>query len=347
MKNLTKIFFLFLIVLVGCGTPTIQQTVTIAATEENNPPQALPNLMPQLTYISSPENNFGEIYALDITCITNSLLCFGKPYLVLKTPERTSSTISIDAPGDISDYAWSPDGKKIALCATGLSGRNDIFFADMEQYPPKWINLTHSSINECDPIWDKSGDNIFYRTCDDRYGGCQIFRSSLSGDEKKLWFKNDYLDFYDLSADGKKIVFTKTDPKGYDQICVSDLDGSNFQRVTSGDWDNHEPSFSPDGQVIVFVRWNKPQTVDAPDQADIIVRDLTTGVEKNITEKIQELVVSPVFSPDGKWIAFNSLDPKKNEAVIFAYSIEKSVLIQVTPNNTYSAKPFWRWSYVQ
>jgi len=354
VRNLKKTLLLFMIWLAGCGAPiTKQPTVTLTSLATPSPivavnssTQSISEAVLQLVYTNSRNQDFGEVYAVDITCMTSDLLCFGEPHILLKTPGRTSSTTAIDSPGSISDYAWSSDGKKIALCAIGLNGRGDIFFTNTIADSPTWNNLTHSFTDECNPKWDKSGEYIFYLGgSDDPYGGDRLFGSNLSGDEKQIWLEKDdaSISFYDISLDNKKAVFTKTDSNGYDQIYVSDLDGSNLQQVTSGDWDHRDPSFSPDAETIVFVRWNRVENIDSVDQSDIIVKNLGTGVEKNITEEIEKITADPVFSPDGKWIAFNSLDPTAKEANIFAYSIEKSVLIQITPDNTYYVNPSWRW----
>lgn len=238
--------------------------------------------------------------------MTDKSLCFAPPHLLLKTPGRTPDTSDPNIPGSIADYAWSPDGKKIALCAGGVDGSDDIYFANMAtEDPPTWINLTHNSIEECNPKWDKNGENVFYAGCSyDLYGGCQTFQANILGCKKQAWFKDSETGFYDLWLDGKKVVFTKI-VAGHEHIYISDLNASNLQQVTIGDGDDKSPSFSPDGQNIVFVRWHEKRTKNDVERSDIVIENLLTGVEKNITDGSEKFAVYPSFSPDGKWVAFN------------------------------------------
>ena len=353
MRNVTKLSVLYIILLTSCATLATPKQVTIipSATATLSPTHVIPTLteLPskpvlQLTYLSPSADTFGEIYALDVTCMTDESLCFAPPHLLLKTPGRTPDTSDPNIPGSIANYAWSPDGKRIALCAGGVDGSDDIFFANMTSPPLTWINLTHNPIEECNPRWDKNGENVFYAGCSfDLYGGCQTFKSNIPRGEKQAWVKDTETGFYDLSLDGKKVVFTKT-IAGHEHIYISDLSGSNLQQVTIGDGDDKSPLFSPDGQSIVFVRWYKKQTKNDIERSDIVIKNLRTDVEKNITEEIDKFAVYPSFSPDGNWIAFNVYKFGEKGNHIFVYSIVKSITIQVTSGDSNYMEALWRLS---
>jgi Tol biopolymer transport system component len=79
---------------------------------------------------------------------------------------------------------------------------------------------------------------------------------------------------------------------------------------------------------------------DSEEQSDIILKDLVSGKEKNLTQKFDDLVFSPTFSPSGEWIVFNSFDSKPN-VNIFLVSVVHESIIQITQGNE-ETSPAWR-----
>ena len=103
----------------------------------------------------------------------------------------------------------------------------------------------------------------------------------------------------------------KRDGRGYlddrrRHIYVVDAsDGSHAQR-TFGPFDDGSPVFSPDGSEIAFVSVRPPEgDPDATDNSDIFLvsRDGDRNAEPVRLTSNQGPDRSPVFSPDGRWVA--------------------------------------------
>ncbi len=90
------------------------------------------------------------------------------------------------------------------------------------------------------------------------------------------------------SPDGKSILFTST-RGGQAGIWVMNADGTEPRRICDGG----QAEWLPDGKAIVFIRDEKVYT-----------RDLASGEEKLISDKDWPHCSGPVWSPDGKTIAF-------------------------------------------
>lgn len=98
------------------------------------------------------------------------------------------------------------------------------------------------------------------------------------------------------SPDGMRIAF-RSRRDGYDQIYVMDADGKNVVQLTHGKLPSDGPNWSPDGRIIAFSRSVAPKE---PDQ--ICTIDAADGTGLVVLSSSDDF--APVFSPNGKTIAF-------------------------------------------
>ena len=108
------------------------------------------------------------------------------------------------------------------------------------------------------------------------------------------------------TPDGRQLVFTKAGP---DEIYVKSFDGSGLEeRFLEGVSGGSRPfSSSPDGRFLAFVSVN-PTTAN-----DIMVIDRQDKTEARPFLKTQFREGAPMFSPDGRWIAYASDKSGRNE----------------------------------
>lgn len=193
---------------------------------------------------------------------------------------------------------WSPDGKYISFLS-GLSRSGEdvdggnkeddddqLFLLDRRGGEAK--KLTHIKGDIEDYAWSPDGSKIVLAIKDADSSDNEKTKIRKPYVIDRFHFKQDYVGYLDARA-VHLYMFT---------IATRKMD-----TLTTGRYDEGEPSFSPDGSQIVFVS-NRTEDPDKNENSDIYVMDAKPGAAiKKLTTWAGE-DGNPVFSPDGKYIAY-------------------------------------------
>jgi len=205
--------------------------------------------------------------------------------LFLMDPDGADQTFLIRG----SSATWSPDSKNIAYhgsaSGTGLptttnpgaaTTDSDIFVANVDDLLAGMAqpqNVTNSSdAIDNDPDWSPDGTKIAFTSHSasdpdpSNPSDAEIYVINPDGTGlTRLTFNNYEERAPSWSPDGSRIVFMARVgthpgvPGSKFEICVMNADGTNFVQLTDNAVFDGTPTFSPDGEKIVFSRNPAPQ----------------------------------------------------------------------------------------
>ncbi len=135
---------------------------------------------------------------------------------------------------------------------------------------------------------------------------------------------------------GKKGVLTSkiafaSDRKGKKSIFVMDYDGGNVTKITRGGELNLTPSWSPDGQHIIYTSYKGGQP-------NLYIAESNGATVYQLTS-FQGLTTGGSFSPDGRRILFNSSKDGNSEIYIMDRNGKNEK--QLTNHRAIDSSPCW------
>jgi dipeptidyl aminopeptidase/acylaminoacyl peptidase len=209
---------------------------------------------------------------------------------------------------------WSPDGKKIAF-VSNRDGKNNLYFLNLGGGEAERLTDLKTGIN--DFKWSNKGNQI-------------AFTSSDFETEEETGNKKSGNDWYFMNENFKQgrlhlLQLNKKDKNGMPQITT--LSKEN-RHINSFSW-------SPDDQWIAYAHAASAGVEDNT-LCDISMIKISSGEVKVIANTpVGEN--QPLFSPDGKFIAYYNLDEKgiwggKTSVKIFALENGSIQTLADTPN---------------
>lgn len=187
-------------------------------------------------------------------------------YLVERAGRPDASVRVLSArPGLNTGAAFSPCGDALAL-TLAREGNVDVHLLDARGGETR-ARLTFAPGVDSSPAWSPDGRQIAFVS--DRSGGPNVFVMEADGSSQRpLPLPGSYNTSPDWSPDGSCIAYQSRGEGGRFSIWRYDLATGLVSRLTAGPWDDEEPSFSPDGRLVVFT-----STRQGPKRLFVMTRD--------------------------------------------------------------------------
>jgi dipeptidyl aminopeptidase/acylaminoacyl peptidase len=229
-----------------------------------------------------------------------------------ETLQLTSSTDSESRP------RWSPDGKYLAF----TSSRGD----EEEKKKGAQVWLLNRSGGEAQKLTDVKGGVDDYEWSPDSTKLALIvgdFNPADDPEKMEGWKRKTkppiVVDRYRFKRDYAGYL-----QRFHDHLYVFDIAAKKSEQITSGGFDDSNPSWSPDGTRIAFVSKRPQGDPDRSGDSNIYVVDAKPGATpKAVTTFEGEDGGRPAWSPDGREIAYLQSDETK----WFAYDQAKLAVV--------------------
>jgi len=284
------------------------------------------------------------------------------------TPARQASAPSRLTADDLfgvkeaHDPQITPDGQFIAFTVNSTSLKEDKSESRIWMVPTAGgdaIALTTEGVSSSHPRWSSDGKFLAFlssrKDADGNEGKTQVYMlNRMGGEAQRLTDTVQDIDDFEWAPDGKRLVLVlrdptpeeleaatkkakdgddgadkkskaqtpwvidrlqfKTDNVGYldrrrNHLYIFDLATKAKRQVTSGDFDDSQPVWSPDGKLLAF---DSNRTMPDPDRtynSDIwvVAADNTDqGAHPTQVTNFQGEKSHPSWSPDGKWISYEA-----------------------------------------
>jgi dipeptidyl aminopeptidase/acylaminoacyl peptidase len=200
-----------------------------------------------------------------------------------------------------TEARWSPDGKHIAYIAGGQLWVSDTDGGNAKQ-------LTHLNGGATGPAWAPTNDRVAFTSSvypDCSTDACNASREKAAADNKVKAHVADQLLFRH---------WTTWDDGTRSHLFIVDMSGNTRDLIQGAKYDVPPPPFggseaynwSPDGKEIAYTAKDQGREDATTTDLNVYTIPSTGGAPKVITSSNRGGDQNPVYSPDGRWIAYAS-----------------------------------------
>ena len=277
--------------------------------------------------VVSPDGKWVIFSAVDVDLSANTKI----PHIWL-VPAAGGEEREIIAGQDADRPRWSPDGKRFVFTST-KEGGSQVWIADFDNAAGSvgsMTKLTTIASEASGEVWSPDGRNILftsdvYAECDGppvQENACNAkkLEEANASKVKAQIFTHLLYRHWNAYKEGKRshIFVVPLQPSATEAASGARF-SSNLQYnqaprdLTPGDFDapvfslggQDDYAFSPDGQEICYSS-NHDKNPAASTNNDLWIVPIAGGPAKNITADNPASDSSPLYSPDGKYIAYRA-----------------------------------------
>jgi TolB protein len=226
---------------------------------------------------------------------------------------------------------YSPHGSSVVYASNQNGGVFDLYLFDFAE--AELTRLTENIGNVISPSFSPDGRKILFANRNSE-GPTSLWTVDSNGENADLLYAGPAtIAAVDWAPRGDRIAFAMSvdQPDSY-EVFIMNSDGSDVRQLTRGlpgiggsiDW-------SPDGRSLLIY-------AGAPGDKNIFLIDVAAETAAQLTNGGNN--AASAFSPDGQWIAFNSLR-NNDQADIFIMRPDGTDVRQVTTDPEPDWQPQW------
>jgi Tol biopolymer transport system component len=256
-----------------------------------------------------------RLAARAVTSRTRPLLASGAVIAALL------ATVAVAAAGAVSSHALNQSSRRnglIVFMRPGTVGEFDLWVTRPDGTHLRRLTRSPKDRSDYHPDWSPDGSTVLFerRVLTNGTDGDDLYTVKADGSDLRqittcaddCWFENEAR----WSPDGSQIAFNKgSGPRTIDHpstiaINLMSADGTGTRQVSTppAGYEDHYPTWSPDGKTIVFQR---DTNANPPGPTELRAVDLASGSERHLYTLPRFASGAGIanFAPDGSRVLFS------------------------------------------
>jgi len=264
----------------------------------------------------SPDGKWVIFSVVDVDLAANTKI----PHIWI-VPTAGGEEREIISGQDADRPRWAPDGKRFAFLST-REGGSQVWIASFDGAAGTVTGitkLTSFATEASGELWSPDGSNILfvsdvYPECEDQACNAARVEEAEKSKVKAQIFDHLLYRHWNAYKEGKRThIFVTSAPPMMQQGAASPMFMLAPRDLTPGDYDapvfslggQDDYTFSPDGQEICYAS-NHDKNPAASTNNDLWIVPIGGGPGKDITVDNPASDSSPLYSPDGRYIAYRA-----------------------------------------